>query len=268
MITENGFYIMPSLSPELAARLKNKDDWPADVREDYATQRKHFTAAKAEYCLWVRRDRDSRMNRTAKQILVAILDCLNFETGRCDPSHQYLADELGMSVRTVERTIPRIAASGWLTVIRRGRTTTNFYKMTVSTEKVSKILDYVDGLRELRKEEREKRRLYGDPTKVADHSRSDPTFVRSHDPTELADHDPTELAGKHLNRTIEGEHLNEGSCSEVREDTYPREDIPTEEKDFSLWITRNVPDRANHREAYRLLREQKMTPAELRRIAA
>lgn len=48
----------------------------------------------------------------------------------------------------------------------------------------------------------------------------------------------------------------------------PAFDVPNEESQFNSWITSNIPDRANHREAYRLLRERKMTPEVLRRLAA
>ncbi len=48
----------------------------------------------------------------------------------------------------------------------------------------------------------------------------------------------------------------------------PTVEIPDQESEFNSWITRNIPDRANHREAYRLLRERKMTPEVLRRLAA
>jgi len=44
--------------------------------------------------------------------------------------------------------------------------------------------------------------------------------------------------------------------------------IPSEESMFNAWISRNIPDRTYHREAYRLLRERKMTPEVLRRMAA
>ncbi|MDX0849374.1 hypothetical protein GOD74_13250 [Sinorhizobium medicae] len=271
MIIEDDHYSIPLLPREIAERLRDKAEWPADIRARYEAARKQCTASKAEFATWIRRDRDSRMNRTAKQILLLILDCLNFETGRCDPGHQFIADELGLSVRTVERTIPRIVASGWLSITRRGRTTTNFYRLRVSTSKVAELLDYVDGLREQRAEERERRRQYGqrsDPTKLADHSASDPTSVRSHDPTKLADHDPTKMAGKSMNRTFEDEPLKEDSCSEGSEVTYPREDIPSRESDFGIWIRSNIPDPTKHREALRLLRERKMTPEILRRMAA
>lgn len=71
-----------------------------------------------------------------------------------------------------------------------------------------------------------------------------------------------------MNRTFEDEPLKEGSCSESREVTYPREDIPSRESDFGIWIRSNIPDPTKHREALRLLRERKMTPEILRRMAA
>ncbi|MEY9629045.1 helix-turn-helix domain-containing protein [Sinorhizobium fredii] len=267
MIAEDGYYAIPILPREIASRLQSKPEWPAELRNEYKRLHAEFTASKAEFSMWIRRDRDSRMNRTAKTILLLILDCLNFDTGRCDPGHEFIADELGISVRTVERTIPRIAASGWISITRRGKTT-NFYRLKVSMKKVSEILDYVDGLREQRSEARERRRKLSDPTKMADHSNSDPTTVRSHDPTELAAHDPTKMAGKPMNRTFEEEPMNESSCSEGSEDTYPRESIPTEETQFGVWVRANIPDPTKRREALRLLRERKMTPEILRRLAA
>lgn len=44
--------------------------------------------------------------------------------------------------------------------------------------------------------------------------------------------------------------------------------IPTEDRDFSQWVRLNIPDPTQHREALRLLRERKMTPEILRRMAA
>ncbi|WP_117195107.1 helix-turn-helix domain-containing protein [Rhizobium terrae] len=269
MKAADGFYSIPLLPGDIAARLKQKDEWPKELQEDYRRLRMEFTAAKAEFASWVRRDRDSLMNRTAKTILLHILECVNFDTGRCDPGHQFLADELGISVRTIERTIPKIAESGWLSVTRRGKTATNFYTLRVPCEKIHAILDYADQLRDMRMEERQQRlSMQSDPTNLADHSQSDPTTVRSHDPTEMADHDPTNLAGKPMKRTFEDEPLKKGSCSDGREDTYPRETIPTEECDFGIWIRLNIPDPTKHRDALRLLRERKMTPEALRRLAA
>ncbi|NEI66845.1 helix-turn-helix domain-containing protein [Rhizobium leguminosarum] len=272
MIESDGFYSIPLLPREIAARLKDKADWPADLRNEYKRLHAEYTVSKAEFAMWIRRDRDSRMNRTAKAILLLVLDCLNFDTGRCDPGHQFIADELGVSVRTVERTIPRIAASGWLSITRRGKTTTNYYRLMVSREKIIALLNFTDGLREQRAEERERRRYFrpedSDPTEMADHSDSDPTTVRGHDPTEMADHDPTEMAGKPMNRTFEDEPLNKGSCSDSSEVTYTRESIPVHEAHFGEWVRKNIPDQTRHREAFRLLRERKMTPEILRRLAA
>ncbi|QIO56180.1 hypothetical protein [Rhizobium leguminosarum] len=276
MIESNGFYSLTCLPRDMADRLKglsrDRSEWPADFAADYKRIHVQFSQDKAEFTSWIRKDRDSRMNRTAKAILLCILDCVNCDTERCDPGHQYIADELGISLRTVERTICRIALAKWLSITRRGRTSTNFYRVTVPVEKIAGLLDYVDGLREQRAEERERRRAFrpeeSDPTKVADHSESDPTEMADHDPTEMADHDPTNLSGKHMNRTLEAEHLNKGSCSDRREVTYPRESIPVHEAHFGEWVRRNIPDPTRHREAFRLLRERKMTPEILRRLAA
>lgn len=45
-------------------------------------------------------------------------------------------------------------------------------------------------------------------------------------------------------------------------------DIPTDEAEFGSWVRANIPDPTNQREAFRLLREKKMTPEILRRLAA
>ncbi|MBD8555531.1 helix-turn-helix domain-containing protein [Rhizobium sp. CFBP 8762] len=281
MIQANGFYLMPTLPRELAGHLKamprDKQAWPEDFRKAYDLCHSEFWQAKKEFSTWIRKDRDSRMNRTAKAILLLILDCLNCDTGRCDPSHQFIADEIGISVRTVERTIPRIVASQWLFVLRRGRTTTNFYRICAPVSKVNHILDYSTTLKERRTEEREERRYHhgrlSDPTKMADHSHHEPTKMADHEPTKMAGHEPTQMAGKHMKRTWEDEHGNKGSCSEGSEGTYTHvrtrnESIPDDEAAFSRWINAHIPDRTRHREALKLLRERRMTPEDLRRLAA
>ncbi|MBO9168340.1 hypothetical protein [Rhizobium sp. L245/93] len=217
-----GIYWMPILPKEIAGKLKGleKANWPKDLTVEYKRLHSDFTQAKAEYRMWIRRDRDSRMRGHAKEIASYILDCLNFDTGRCDPSQQTIADELGISLRTVERTVSKIRESGWFEVTRRGKTTSNFYRFRVSSAKVNALLDTVDGLRTLRKEKRENQKLIppakSDPTEVAGHSAGDPPKMRSHEPTEVAGHDPTGMAGKYLNRTCEGEPVNKASSSEVR----------------------------------------------------
>lgn len=44
--------------------------------------------------------------------------------------------------------------------------------------------------------------------------------------------------------------------------------IPTRERDFTSWVNNNIPDPSRHREAYRLLREGKMTLKTLEGMAA
>jgi hypothetical protein len=272
MIERGGFYWIPTLPGDMRERLENLKDnrevWPADFKTDYDRLRSDFTRSKAEFISWMRKDRDSRMNRTGKLVLAFVIDCLNFETGRCDPGQQFIGDELGIGLSTVERAIKRIADADWMEVTRRGKTTTNFYRFRVPVSKVNALLDLTTDLRERRIEARALRLQLSDPSKVRDHQTPDPARMTAHDPSEMTAHDPSEMTGKHMNRTPEGEHLNKISLSEVREDTYPRESIPTEECDFGLWIRLNIPDPTKHRDALRLLRERKMTPEALRRMAA
>jgi hypothetical protein len=222
MRMEGGFYWIPLMPKEMREQINGQPrvSWPKEVEAEYRRLHADYSASKAEYLSWIRKDRDSRMNGNAKVILGYIVDCLNFETGRCDPSHQTIADEIELSVRTVERLVPRIAAAGWLSITRRGKTTTNFYRLRVPVEKINVLLDRVEDLRQQRADRREeKRRRQSDPTQMADHSAGDPTTVRSHDPTELSVRDPSELSGKPMKGTSEGEPLNKSYGTEG--DGYP-----------------------------------------------
>lgn len=236
MNPKDGFYFMPLLPRDIAERIKGLDQskWPKGLAQEYKSVHAEFTKAKGEYRMWIRRDRDSRMRGQAKAIASYILDCLNCDTGRCDPSHQTIADELGISLRTVERTVPKIRDSGWFQVTRRGKTTSNFYSFRVSVQKVHAILDLVDDLRTIRAERREAQRLLSppqsEPPLLADHSASDPTQMRSHEPTDVAAHEPTEMAGKSMKGIWEGEPVNELSCSGGREDSPYGDTYPFEEE--------------------------------------
>jgi hypothetical protein len=219
MRQRDDYYWMPILPREIAHRIKDlkKEDWPKGVKADYDRLHREFSAAKSEYRSWIRKDRDSRMSNTAKQIASYILDCLNFDTGRCDPGYEAIAAELNIGVRTVERWVPKIAASGWMEIVRRGRTTTNFYRWRVPVAKVNMLLDAVEVLRTERQERREAKklppRLQSDPPLLADHTAMDPSFVADHEPSEVAGHEPPFVADKYMKGTREDEPVNKGSCS-------------------------------------------------------
>ena len=119
---------------------------------------KQFTKAKAQFMGWVRKDRDPRMNGTAKLITGYLVDCLNFETGLCFPSHETIADEIGKSARTVERTIPRIIEAGWISIRRVRRNAPTFYRFHAPAEKVKRIEECAVALKENREARREERR--------------------------------------------------------------------------------------------------------------
>lgn len=212
----DGFYWIPIMPKALAEKTSGpRAEWPKEVEADYRRLHSEFTASKAEFMAWVRKDRDSKMVANAKLILIFLIDSLNFETGRCDPAHQTIADELELGLRTVQRLMPMIAKSGWIEVIRRGKTTSNFYRLRVPCDKIHSILDRVDGLRERRKEEREeRRRRMSEPPLVAHHPDSDPPLEGSHEPPLVAHHEPPLVADKPLKRTPEGEPLKDIQGSE------------------------------------------------------
>ncbi|WP_274626549.1 hypothetical protein [Arvimicrobium flavum] len=247
MRTEGGFYWIPIMPRALAEKTNGpRVDWPKDVEAEYNRLHTQFTASKAEFSSWVRKDRDGRMTANAKLILIFLVESLNFNTGRCDPAHQTIADELELGLRTVQRLMPQIAASGWIEVIRRGKTTSNFYRLRVPCEKVHSILDRVDGLRERRREEREdRRRRMSEPPVVADHPDSEPPFERSHEPPVVADHEPPVVADKPLKRTPEEEPLNyskgsegEGYTLRAREDVESPYEAPASLEESRRFLVR------------------------------
>ncbi|WP_162911536.1 helix-turn-helix domain-containing protein [Shinella zoogloeoides] len=142
---KDGFHYIVLLPDDMREQLRrlpaNKKQWPRDFHERYRRLHAEFTSSKAAFVAWARKDRDRRMTRTAKILLSYLVDCLNFETSRCDPSQQTIADEIGVCSRTVERVIRQIVAAGWLEVYRRGKTATNFYRLRVTAEKLAAISD-------------------------------------------------------------------------------------------------------------------------------
>ena len=205
---EHGYLWIPVLPADFAAQTNGLSE--SKVEEARAIYRREFNSAIAQFRRWIRRDRDKSLNKTAKEITYYLLDCLNFDTGRCDPSYQTIADEVDCSVRTVERLVPKIAKSGWFDVKRRGKTCTNYYVFRVASSKVSFIDEAADAKRDYRKEEWMKRKEFrrhaqSEPTEMAGHSDSEPTTERSHEPTEMAGHEPTPVTGKLNKGTYEGE---------------------------------------------------------------
>ncbi len=54
-----------------------------------------------------------------KSVLVALADCLNDDTRRCDPSGATIALFAGIDERTVRRALRALAADGLITVTDR-----------------------------------------------------------------------------------------------------------------------------------------------------
>lgn len=273
MMERDGFHYIVLLPDDMREQLRrlppNKKHWPREFHDRYRRLHAEFTSSKAAFVAWARKDRDRRMTRTAKILLSYLVDCLNFETSRCDPSQHTIADEIGVCSRTVERVIRQLVAAGWLEVYRRGKTATNFYRLRVTAEKLAAIAEDSGARREVRKAAARRRSgAESDPTSMSDHGEKDPTPMSDHDPTSMSVRDPTCMSDKPMNRTSEDEPLNEKNITVPLGGTYTREDIPTREDEFRGWIISNIPDKAQHREAYRLLRERKMTPELLRRMAA
>lgn len=54
-----------------------------------------------------------------KMVLLMLANRTNSDTGRCDPSHQRLSEDCGMSVSTVKRAISQLEEAGYLVVESR-----------------------------------------------------------------------------------------------------------------------------------------------------
>lgn len=268
--------------PALVLLPRDFDQMTANMSaEDKETLRKkyvsEFMASRNQLISWVRRDKDSRMKgEYTKAIAIFAIERTNFETGQCNPSYQFIADEIGCSVRTVERDMPRIEEAGWCRSIRVSRTMSKFYVWTAPDHKV-KFLDEDKAAKEQARENarlERKNRFHKklDPTDVSARPQFEPTDVSGHEPTREAGREPTDVSGKHINEHHNGNTQFDG-ISEGREGTYThartRETpIPSNPSVFGVWVRLNIPDPRNHNEAMSLLRAGKMTLEELRRLSA
>ncbi|HEY0124078.1 MAG TPA: helix-turn-helix domain-containing protein [Rhizobium sp.] len=201
------------------------------------------------------------------RVAFRLMQHVNARTRDAHPSLERIAAQVGVSRDTVMRSLTRMCdAEGgrhWINRARADRTQPYTYSFVTGrlNAVVDGKIDREDRAREAAQEKKRKRFEVAavQPREVA----NDAVFeVANGEVFEVAAVQPKHLHNNYLNRTPYD------SCSEGGEDTYTREHIPTEEIDFALWIKRNIPDPAHHREALRLLRERKMTPEILRRLAA
>jgi hypothetical protein len=66
---------------------------------------------------------DVQLPATAKVAAAVLLDCLNCQTGRCDPSIAFIADRIARGRRQAIDAVNELAKQGWLTrTLRRGTT--------------------------------------------------------------------------------------------------------------------------------------------------
>jgi DNA-binding MarR family transcriptional regulator len=214
--------ILPAdMRAKMAALPKDKKRWPKDFRERYKALHSDFTAGKNAFRELARRDRDPLMSGSAFKALSYLIDCLNFDTGRCDPSQQTIADEIGKHVSTAERVLKNLQEAGWIVIHRRGRTTTNFYRLGVRQSKIDAITEDSTARRDLRIAARSAaRRLESDPAKMTDHSEKHPAKMTDHEPAKMRARDPAILQDKPVKRTREDETVNEKKENNHREGTY------------------------------------------------
>ena len=62
----------------------------------------------------VLRQPNSRLSKLAKLIFVALIDCRNCQTGRCNPSRKILMTAIGMKVDSIKRGLSELEAAGWI----------------------------------------------------------------------------------------------------------------------------------------------------------
>jgi hypothetical protein len=82
-------------------------------------------------------------NTNQKMVLIVLADCHNSETGRCDPSIEFIAERALMSRRTVERCLTRLETLGLLVRKQRadsnGFKTSNAYSLSIKHASESRI---------------------------------------------------------------------------------------------------------------------------------
>ncbi len=210
---------------------------------------------------------DTELQDIDARVAFRLMQHINAKTRDAHPSLERLAAQIGVHRDTVKRSLGRMCDPNggrhWLNRTRTNRTATYFYSFV--TDRLNSVFDGKLDREEKAREAAQERKL--NRLEVARVHPRDVAPVQSHEVAAMHSHEvarvhPKHLPENYLNRTPSD------SCSEGGEDTYPRECIPTEEHQFNTWISRNIPDRTRHREAYRLLRERKMTPEILRRMAA
>jgi hypothetical protein len=207
MIHQGDFYWVPTLPKEMRQQPKGAD---------YKRLRSAFTAAKEEFVEWASKDRHRQMNKAAKAVLAYLVRRLNFDTGRCDPSQQLIAEELGMGVRSVERAIRNLVEAGWIAISRRGLTTTNFYRLRVPVARIEAIKEDLAERKALRVSLRQQPEIndvdhVDEDAKAAAH----PSEMAVHEPSKVADQEPPKMADKPMNRTSEIEPLNEKDSNQT-----------------------------------------------------
>ena len=52
----------------------------------------------------------SRLSKLAKLLFVALIDCLNCQTGRCNPTREILMTAIGMKVDSIKRGLSELEA--------------------------------------------------------------------------------------------------------------------------------------------------------------
>ncbi|PWJ73845.1 helix-turn-helix protein [Pseudaminobacter salicylatoxidans] len=175
-------------------------------REELKQRRAAFNSARARLQKWIQKDRNPLMTKTVKLIAIYLLGCVNFESGRCNPTHETIADEFGISERQVRRLIPKIREAGWISYTRAAYNRPTFYTFHAPMEVIDRIQETDAAL----KNEREQRRQERNESRSVRTSR-----VRSV---------RTSMSAEHKNRTydnyysaIEREPIRYGSKAEVGE---------------------------------------------------
>jgi hypothetical protein len=89
-----------------------------------------LVAWKAE--ILIAMSQDAALLATDFRVAARLLDHANVSTRDCYPSHQTIADEIGLTERGVRASVARLRASGWLTVTKgklpKGPGKANYYR--------------------------------------------------------------------------------------------------------------------------------------------
>jgi len=136
-------------NPDRRMRGDREEATESDISKDLSIfeerSRVHLAIAVRPHT-WRRELYRSSLPASALRVGLALVDrYLNRKHGRCDPSHETLAEECGMSVRTVRDGLAALRASGLISTRKQGLQGTLFFYFAIPSNaaEIQQVVDEV-----------------------------------------------------------------------------------------------------------------------------